>query len=61
MIRHSLLLSALTVGLILTPSLFPFSAFAQTEPPDECPDCANKYRDSRTGSSSEFETLDREL
>ncbi len=60
MIRHSLLLSALTVGLILTPSLFPFSAFAQIEPPPDCPDCKREeYRDSRTDSSSEFETLNR--
>ena len=62
MIRHSLWLSALTVGFILTPSLFPPSAFATGEPPLECPDCTEEqYRDSYTGSSSEFETLDPHL
>ncbi len=59
MIRHSLLLSTLAVGLTLTLGLFPSSAFAQSEPPIECPDCKKeKYRDSRRDSSSEFETLD---
>ena len=62
MIRHSLLLSALTVGLTLTPSLFPPSAFAQvSEPPPDCPDCKEEYRDSHTGSSSEFKKLDPHL